>query len=141
MKIIYQTWTTIENVHLLSYYDNVIDCNFESSLSIPVYIRVLVQSNTMIQISILSVDTTEHCVSVAGGCIQFISIVGIRHISRYLDTRHDAVPGWDQGKISQKKSSMAIFPRDTDGVLQSGLCGPGPGERGPTSLQIQLSSG
>ena len=50
-------------------------------------IWVLVQSSTMIQISILSVDTAVHCVMVAGGCIQFISIVGIRHISRYLPTR------------------------------------------------------
>ena len=47
-EIIYQTWTTIENVHLLSYYDNVIHCNFESSLSWAfLLIWVLVQSDTM----------------------------------------------------------------------------------------------
>ena len=44
----------LENVHLLSYYDNVIDCNFESSLSIPVDLSVgLVQHN----------DTNIHIVS------------------------------------------------------------------------------
>ena len=35
----------------------------------------------------LAISAGDEFIVVAGGCIQFISIVGIRHISRYLPTR------------------------------------------------------
>ena len=124
-----------------SYYDNVIDNDFESSLSIAVDLSVgPVQHN----------DTNIHIVGGHRGALcdggwWLYSVYQYSWHPSYLQisahTRHDAVPGQHQDKISRRNSSMAIFPLDTDGVLQSGLCGPGPGERAPTSLPIQLSSG
>ena len=69
-----------------SYYDNVIDNDFESSLSIAVDLSVGPVQHNDTNIHIVGGHRGALCDG-GCGCIQFISIVGIRHISRYLDTR------------------------------------------------------